>query len=264
MTTRNIIEIDEEKCNGCGACVIACAEGAIEVRDGKARIIKESYCDGLGACMGECPEGALTIVARQAAPFDEEAVHAHLENLKGRDRGQPSGDDKVSCPGTKLMQFPAPPSVQVKDDEGRSPSALRNWPVQIHLLPGKAPFFKGAHLLVAGDCLAFSMGDFHQQLLQGKVLAVGCPKLDNVRAYVEKLTQIVSENDIQSVTVAYMEVPCCSGILRVVGKALEASGKGIPLFAVKVGISGKVLEECDYAAPGGLFKRPPRDQAGGL
>ena len=243
MSIRNMIEIDQDKCDGCGNCIIACAEGAIELRHGKAVIIKESYCDGLGACVGECPQGALTIVAREADPFDEEAVKEHLEDLRIKGRETPGTPDEASCPGTKLMHLRHPAHTPVRPKVGDPASKLRNWPVQIHLLPASAPFFKTAHLLIAGDCVAFAMGDFHERLLHGNILAVGCPKLDNITAYLEKLTQIFIRNDIQAVKIAYMEVPCCAGLVRLVQKALEASGKAIPLSTVKVSAQGDVLEE---------------------
>ena len=245
MAVRNIVRIDEEKCDGCGNCVIACAEGAIEIRDGKAVIIKESYCDGLGACLGECPRGALTIERRDVEVFDEEAVQAHLARVHGRERQHHKPLPVHGCPGAKALHLPergAPPAEERRAQAG---SALRNWPVQIHLLPVRAPFFDQADVLVAGDCLPFAMGDFHRRLLPGTTLAVGCPKLDDAAAYVNKLAQIFNQNDIRSVKIAYMEVPCCAGLVRIVKKALEASGKAIPVSMVKVGIQGEILEEAE-------------------
>ena len=194
MAKRNIVEIDEEKCDGCGNCVIACAEGALEIRDGKAKIIKEIYCDGLGACIGECPQDALKVVLKEADPFDEAAMEEHLKTLREKQAKQSPPEVESLCPGAKLVSLPHrdPPAVP---QEGDAPaSELRNWPVQIHLIPPTAPFFNGADLLIAADCLPFAMAGFHQILLQGKILAVGCPKLDDTEAYVSKFTQIFSNN----------------------------------------------------------------------
>jgi Pyruvate/2-oxoacid:ferredoxin oxidoreductase delta subunit len=243
MATRNIIEIDEEKCDGCGNCVIACAEGALEIRDGKAKIIKEIYCDGLGACVGDCPQDALRVVMKKAEPFDEEAMEEHLKTLRERQSEERRASDAAGCPGGKLVSFQQRVSAE-ETQEGDAPaSELRNWPVQIHLLPVDAPFFDRADLLVAADCVPFAMGGFHQRLLNGKILAIGCPKLDNTEAYLDKLAQIFANNDIQSITIGYMEVPCCAGLLHVVHKALEASGKAIPVNTVKVSVQGQELPQ---------------------
>jgi ferredoxin len=251
MAVRNIVRIDEDKCDGCGSCVIACAEGAIEIRDGKAAIIKESYCDGLGACLGECPRGALTIEQRDVEGFDETAVKAHLTRVQGRETQQHSKPFPVhGCPGARALQLPERGVMPLEERRVQAGSALRNWPVQIHLLPVRAPFFHQADILVAGDCLPFAMGDFHRRLLTGTTLAVGCPKLDDAAAYVNKLAQIFNQNDIRSVKIAYMEVPCCAGLVRIVKKALEASGRAIPLSMVKVGIQGEILQESEEEALG--------------
>ncbi len=243
MGMRNIVEIDEEKCDGCGLCVIECAEGALEIRDGKAKIIKEMYCDGLGACIGECPQEALTIVKKEADPFDEEAMAEHLKKLRGKQTQEAPCELEAGCPGAKLVHLQAQPSAAPLQ-EGEAPvSALQNWPVQIHLLPVSAPFFKGAELLIAADCVPFAMGGFHSQLLHGKILAIGCPKLDDTGFYIDKLSQIFANNEIKSITIGYMEVPCCAGLLHVVHKALEASGKAIPVDTVKVSVRGELLQE---------------------
>jgi len=240
MAVRNIVEIDEEKCDGCGLCVISCAEGALEIRDGKAKIIKDIYCDGLGACIGECPQGALEIVMKESDPFDEEATEEHIKSLRDK---QPAKEVEVGCPGAKLVHFQSQAPAAARQESGGPTSELRNWPVQIHLLPVNAPFFKGAELLIAADCVPFAMGDFHQRLLSDKILAIGCPKLDDSKFYVEKLGQIFANNDIKSITIGYMEVPCCAGILHVVNKAIEASGKEIPVATVKVSIRGEEIAQ---------------------
>ena len=249
MSMRNIVEIDEEKCDGCGLCVIECAEGALEIRDGKAKIIKEMYCDGLGACIGECPQEALKVVMKEAEPFDEEAMEEHLKSLRGEQIQVAPPELEAGCPGAKLVQFQSQPTA-APIQEGEAPaSALRNWPLQIHLLPVSAPFFSGAELLIAADCVPFAMGRFHSQLLQGKILAIGCPKLDDTGFYIEKLSQIFADNEIKSITIAYMEVPCCGGLLHLVHKALEGGGKAIPVDTVKVSIRGELLQEQEENDP---------------
>jgi Pyruvate/2-oxoacid:ferredoxin oxidoreductase delta subunit len=243
MATRNIVEIDEDKCDGCGLCVIECAEGALEIRDGKAKIIKEMYCDGLGACIGECPQEALKIVVREADPFDEEAMEEHLKSLRGKQAQESPPELAAGCPGANVVQL-QPQAAAAAIQQGKAPaSALRNWPVQIHLLPVSAPFFNGAELLIAADCVPFAMGGFHPRLLQGKILAIGCPKLDDTGFYLDKLSQIFANNEIKSITIGYMEVPCCAGLLHLVDKALEASGKAIPVDTVKVSVRGEPLQE---------------------
>ena len=243
MAMRNIVEIDEEKCDGCGNCVITCAEGALEIIDGKAKIVKEIYCDGLGACIGECPQDALNIVVKEADPFDEEAMEEHLKTLRGKQARESQLEGEPLCPGAKLVSLPQRDPAAVLQEGDTPVSELRNWPVQIHLIPPTAPFFNGADLLIAADCLPFAMAGFHQSLLRGKVLAVGCPKLDDTEAYVSKFTQIFSINDIRSITIGYMEVPCCAGLLHVVSQALEASGKPIPVSTVRIGVQGNICPE---------------------
>jgi Fe-S-cluster-containing hydrogenase component 2 len=240
MAVRNIVEIDEEKCDGCGLCVISCAEGALEIRDGKAKIIQEIYCDGLGACIGECPQGALEIVMKESDSFDEKATEEHIKSLRDK---QPPKEVEVGCPGAKLIHFQSQAPAAAVHEAGGQTSELRNWPVQIHLLPVNAPFFSGAELLIAADCVPFAMGTFHQRLLRGKILAIGCPKLDDSKFYVEKLGQIFANNDIKSITIGYMEVPCCGGLLHVVNKAIEASGKKIPVDTVKVSVRGAEISQ---------------------
>lgn len=231
---RKIIRIDEEKCDGCGRCVIACAEGAIQIVDGKARLVSEVYCDGLGACIGECPRGALTIEEREAEEFDEEAVKAHLASIK-------KSELSCGCPGSALRSIKRESGV-VEGPTDEIESALTNWPVQIHLVPPGAPYLNGAHLLVAADCVPPSYGEFHRKMLAGKVLLLGCPKLHDAEFYRLKLTQILKENDVEAIDVAYMEVPCCAALTHAVRKAVSDSGKKIPINMRKVTIDGRIAE----------------------
>jgi len=242
---RKIIEIDDELCDGCGQCVPGCAEGALEIIDGKARIVAERYCDGLGACLGECPNGALRIVEREAEDFDEEAVEAHLEvQAKGEDAESPV--QPFQCPSARLQTFipsSRTPNAESAASRPRTGSALSHWPVQIRLVPPTAPFLKGAHLLVAADCAPFAYADFHQDFLRGKVLMVGCPKFDEVKEYIQKFTEIFKAAAIRSITAVIMEVPCCSGLPAIIRKALELSGKQIPLEEVVISTRGEVLKK---------------------
>jgi Fe-S-cluster-containing hydrogenase component 2 len=236
---RNIVNIDENKCDGCGLCVSACAEGAIQLVNGKAKLVSEIYCDGLGACLGECPQGAITIEERDASAFDEKAVHKHLEKLAAnpkKEKHQHSG-----CPGMAAVSF------NNKEKNSSSPakrldSELSQWPVQMHLVPPVAPYWDNADLLICADCVPFAFPNFHSELLKGKKLLIACPKLDDTDPYLEKLTTIFKENDIKSITVARMEVPCCGGIVMIAQRALQDSGKKIPFSTVLVGIRGEILE----------------------
>ena len=236
---RPLVIIDEEKCTGCGLCVPECAEGAIKIVDGKARLIDEIYCDGLGACLGHCPEDAITVEEREAAPFDEEAVHA-LQAAQGHAHGHhahaacPSG----ACPSAHTAALDRSETAD-EIDAVRTPSQLSNWPVQLTLVSPSAPYFEDADLLVAADCVPFAYSAFHSDLLRGKVLVVGCPKLDDASFYREKLTEILSSSNVRSVTVAHMEVPCCFGLGRVVEGAIVASGKAIPLEDVTITLRGE-------------------------
>jgi NAD-dependent dihydropyrimidine dehydrogenase PreA subunit len=205
---RNIVHIDEELCNGCGQCIPNCAEGALQIIDGKARLVSDNYCDGLGACLGHCPQGAILIIEREAEAFDEDAVHAHLAQKK------PS-----PSPGT---------------------SALRQWPVQLNLVPSKAAFFDDSDLLVIADCVPLAYPNVHGSLLSKKSVVMGCPKFDDAQGYVKKLTEILKNNNVKSITVAHMEVPCCSGLLWIVKKAIDASGKQIPLEQQVITIRGEI------------------------
>lgn len=253
---REIIKIDEEKCDGCGLCVPACAEGAIQVIDSKAKLVSEVYCDGLGACLGECPQGALTIETREADAFDEVAIEKHLESLveeKTTPASEPKSETSAcafTCPGSAsqvLQRQRTSPSAAASEETGAISAQLGQWPVQLHLVPVNAPYFQDADLLIAADCVPFAYGDFHRKFLKGRALVVGCPKLDDVEAYHRKLKEIFSQNDIRMVEVAHMEVPCCFGLVHLVQAAMRDSGKEIPLVLTKVGIRGEILERSQPA-----------------
>ncbi|MBE6626821.1 MAG: 4Fe-4S dicluster domain-containing protein [Ruminococcaceae bacterium] len=233
---RKIIKIDEEKCNGCGACAAACHEGAIEMINGKAKLTREDYCDGLGDCLPACPTGAITFEAREAPEYDEAAVkHAQAEKTAKAPKTLPCG-----CPGTHSKTIkrsnPAPEICNAPAE-----NQLNQWPVQIKLVPVNASYFDGANLLVAADCTAYAYGDFHNRFIRNRVTLIGCPKLDE-GDYAEKLTAIIKNNDIKSVTVVRMEVPCCGGIENAVKRALMASGKFIPWSVVTVSTDGRIIE----------------------
>ena len=235
---RNIVKINKEKCNGCGLCVSACAEGAIKLINGKAELITDSYCDGLGACLGECPQGAITIEERDAAVFDEAAVKKHLaeQQQQSSSKQQPHG-----CPGMaafSINEKAAGSSAKSSGHHSPSPSQLRQWPVQLHLVPVQSPYWNGADLLLAADCVSVAYADFQEKLLKGRKIIIACPKLDDTGNYLEKLTAILRENDIRSLTVARMEVPCCGGLVRLAELALEASGKDIELKEIVIGVDG--------------------------
>lgn len=232
---RNIIKIDEDKCNGCGLCAGACHEGAIAIVDDKAKLLREDYCDGLGNCLPACPTGAITIEEREADAFSEEAVKENLMNKQGEEL--PCG-----CPGTqsKTINHSAAEKAPVAFEK-EPESALSQWPVQIKLAPINAPYFKDAHLLIAADCTAYAYANFHAKFMRNKVTLIGCPKLDSVE-YSEKLTAIIKNNNIKSVTVVRMEVPCCGGLEYAAVTALKDSGKFIPWQVVTISIDGKILE----------------------
>ncbi|MCR4818434.1 MAG: 4Fe-4S binding protein [Fretibacterium sp.] len=235
---RKIVNIDEEKCNGCGQCAAACHEGAIGIINGKARLIKDDYCDGFGDCLPECPTGALTITEREAADYDREAVEVRMKQKIAAHGGSPAPH---VCPGSmaKTIRREAVPAA---DPAERRESCLAQWPVQIKLVPTKAPFYQGGKLLVAADCTAYAYAAFHEDFMRGRVTIIGCPKLDDVD-YTEKLTEIIRDNDIRSLTIVRMEVPCCGGLERAAKTALQNSGKFIPWRVVTVSAEGKLLDD---------------------
>jgi Fe-S-cluster-containing hydrogenase component 2 len=242
-TERKIIKIDEELCDGCGECVPSCAEGAIEIVDGKARLVAEKYCDGLGACLGECPNGALTVVEREAEEFDEEAVEEYLSS-KAQDESPEEATMACGCPSAQIKAFGPSASFQEANEpalQASAVSALSHWPVQIRLVPPTAPFLKGADLLVAADCTPVAYPNFHQDFLKGKAVMVGCPKFDDAQDYIQRFADIFNTADIKSITVVVMEVPCCQGLPIIVEKGMEMAGKRIPMEKVVISARGDVL-----------------------
>jgi len=237
---RKIVNIDEEKCTGCGQCATACAEGAIAIIDGKAKLVSEIYCDGLGACLGECPEDAITIIERDAAEFNEEATEKHLKKLKSQKKVEHIHGH--SCPGSMMRELKRNSETSRDVPSEAIPSELTNWPVQLKLVSPSAPYFQGADLLLVADCVPFALADFHSRFLSGKPVIIGCPKLDDTDYYVEKLTEIIKRASLNSLTVVHMEVPCCSGLTYIANEAIEASGEDVPLNDVTITISGEVLE----------------------
>jgi NAD-dependent dihydropyrimidine dehydrogenase PreA subunit len=233
MALRNIIVIDEEKCDGCGLCAKACAEGAIKIIHGKAKLVSETYCDGLGACIGHCPQDAIKIKQREAKPFDEEATKEHLSQMK-----QPQPAPFV-CPGMAPAQLRN--TAQKTDSAaGDVSSQLTQWPVQLKLVSANAPYFADARLLLVADCVPFTMGDFHSRFLRGHSIVIGCPKLDDARFYVEKLADILQANKLKSLSVVHMEVPCCHGLTRIAREALAKAGVKMAFEDVTIGLNGDV------------------------
>lgn len=252
MAIRNIIKIDEEKCDGCGQCVTACAEGAIAIVDGKAQLVSETYCDGLGACLGTCPQDAITIEQREAADFDEDATQKHLTQRKQKETPTPaetaacaaSKPGGFSCPGSNAMRL-QPKTNDLAPGQATSesaPSQLTQWPVQLHLVSPTAGYFKNAHLLLAADCVPFAMGDFHQRLLRGRAIVVGCPKLDDSEFYIEKLAELIKANDLASLTVAHMEVPCCFGLTHIAKEAMVKAQSSLTFEDVTVSLQGEMIK----------------------
>jgi Pyruvate/2-oxoacid:ferredoxin oxidoreductase delta subunit len=254
---RKIITIDEDKCNGCGLCVPSCAEGAIQIIDGKAKLIADKLCDGLGACLGDCPRDAITVVEREADEFDENAVDEHLKAV-----GRPTVPHAAAaspahhgggCPSAQVRSFAPPaggcPSARLMNIEhpaqespaagGPAPSRLAQWPIQLHLVPPTAPFLREADVLLAADCAPFAYAGFHEELLKGKALLIACPKLDDTAPYLDKLTAMIQHSQIKSLTVVHMEVPCCTGLVQLARQAIAKSGREIPLETVCIGIRGE-------------------------
>jgi len=268
---RKIIEIDEQKCTGCGQCITGCAEGALAIVNGKARIVRDMFCDGLGACIGHCPEDALRIIEREAEDFDEEAAMEHVRSMgdaapqaHGHAAGQvgcPSVQVSTrrpahgGCPSAGMMQMT--PCDRANVPSGQVGSALSHWPVQIRLIPPHAPFLENADLLIAGDCCPVATPDFHSRFLAGKVIMLGCPKFDNAAEYVERLSQVFSQARIKSISILEMEVPCCSGLSRIVGQALAKSGRTIPCTKTIICRDGATREEefVPDVGPSGVLTR---------
>jgi len=247
---RKIIKIDEDLCTGCGNCVVACAEAALEVIDGKARVVNDIFCDGLGACMGECPEGALEIIEREALEFDEEAVEKRLESLNHKESIETEQVRQIvadhaqqcGCPSAQTMVFDE--SEVQTELVGKIPSALRQWPVQMHLINPEAPYYQGADVLLSADCVGFSYGDFHRDFLKQKSIAIACPKLDQGKEiYIDKIKSLIDDAKINTLTVAIMDVPCCSGLLSLAQEGAKRANRKVPIKYVVVGIQGNILKE---------------------
>lgn len=281
---RKIIKIDEDKCTGCGLCIPNCPEGAIQIIDKKARLVSDLMCDGLGACLGHCPEGAISIEEREAEPYDEakvmanivkagpNTIKAHLEHLRDHQQmeylgaavryldehgitnplataGQKNaaggmGHGHSGCPGSRAMQLKSKPANEAEPAAGTRPSQLGHWPIQLHLIGPQAPHYQGSDLLLAADCTAFSLGDFHKDYLKGKTLAIACPKLDSEQEiYMEKIRMLIDEAKINTLTVMIMQVPCCGGLLRIAQKAVAQAKRKVPVKCVVVGLGGDILKE---------------------
>ena len=251
---RQIIKIDEEKCDGCGLCIPSCPEGALQIVGGKAKLVKESFCDGLGACLGGCPQGALVIEEKEVEEYDEEGVithirekspellEQHLKHLQGHAHELPEHHSHArisSCPSARVLHWEGQEGHKA---EARISSEFCQWPVQLHLVPPNAPYFQNADLVLVADCVPFAYANFHSDFLKGKAIAIGCPKLDDSGAYMSKIAQILESSDVKSVKVVYMEVPCCYGLVHTAREALSKSGKDIPFEATKIGIKGEIKD----------------------
>lgn len=239
---RRIIEINREQCNGCGACAAACHEGAISMIDGKAQLMRDDYCDGLGDCLPVCPTGAITFVEREAAAYDEKTVMENKRKMMQEKMKKEGMTLPCGCPGSQTRRIEHTAYAEVEEENAKHVSRLSQWPVQIKLVPVNAQYFDGAKLLIAADCTAYAYAAFHERFIRGHITLVGCPKLDNVD-YSEKLTEIIRDNDIKSVTIVRMEVPCCGGLETAAKKALRQSGKFIPWQVVTVTVDGRLREE---------------------
>lgn len=243
-TMRKIIQIDEEKCDGCGQCVISCAEGALEIIDGKAKVISDNLCDGLGACIGECPQDALNIIERQADEFDEEAVEEHLAKNQAEKNSEKTM--ACGCPSSQIQSFaPQSPCQKANTPAQLGPdeqSALSHWPVQIRLIPPTAPFLKGADLLIVADCVPVAFPSLHRDFLKGRTVMIGCPKFDDADEYIEKFAAIFKTAGVKSITTVVMEVPCCSALPMMVKKGLELSGQSVPNSQITISTRGKIVD----------------------
>ena len=251
MPQRKIVQIDGSKCDGCGQCVPSCAEGAIQIVEGKARLAADIYCDGLGACLGHCPQGAISVIEREAPAFDEAAVQRQMTARKQAETTPCATTKKPGgCPGSAVQSFPlnlvspaarftAGPSPAPGNGQER-PSALGHWPIQLHLVPPGAPFLREADLLLVADCVPFALADFHERFLRGRPVVIGCPKLDDTRLYVEKLAAILKQAAVRRLTIVHMEVPCCMGLVRIAQAAIAQSGVKVPVEEVTVSVRGQV------------------------
>ena len=247
MTTRRIVEIDQEKCDGCGQCVTACAEGAIQIVEGKARLVSDVYCDGLGACLSQCPQDAIKIIEREAEAFDESAVPKRSQGDVPHSQHHPV---PCGCPGTMAMEFSRHAPVQSGLVAlGNAPAEtladedppLSHWPIQLHLISAAAPVLRGADVFLVADCVPFACREFHSRILRGRPVVIGCPKLDDGRAYVQKLADIVRQSAPRSLTVVHMEVPCCTQLLRIAAEAINLSGTTLPLTEITISRRGEIL-----------------------
>jgi len=243
MALRKVVLIDEDLCDGCGDCVPACAEGAIQIIDGKAKLVGDNLCDGMGACLGDCPLGAITIEERDADGFDEEAVEKHLSKINQPDSKPQPIAIAPSCPGSMARQFGSTADTKTEDAPSLLPSQLNHWPIQLMLVPPQAPFLKGADLLICADCVPFTVPDFHTRYLTNRAVIVGCPKLDDIGHYHEKLIEIFKEAQPSRITVLKMEVPCCNGIAQVSMMAHKKSCPEVPIEVHTIGVRGGIVEE---------------------
>jgi NAD-dependent dihydropyrimidine dehydrogenase PreA subunit len=249
---RKIIEIDEKKCNGCGQCISACAEGALELVNGKAKLVKDIYCDGLGACIGECPEGALKIIEREATIFDEKAVEKRMKSKKLKAKeGKASKKAKhasektlpCGCPSSQVMDLKPAKGPHINTSAQGVDSELSHWPIKLKLLPPEAPFLKGADLVLLADCAGAALPDLHPRLLRGRAVAMACPKFDDLEGHINRLAAILEASRPRSLTVVIMEVPCCNGLLFAAEKAIELSGVKVPMKKMVIGRNGRIVEE---------------------
>jgi Pyruvate/2-oxoacid:ferredoxin oxidoreductase delta subunit len=241
MTRRKIVEIDQAKCDGCGVCVPSCAEGAIQIIDGKARLVSDAYCDGLGACLGHCPRDAITIIERESAEFDQRAAHEHVAGFSPKASAPPVAACPGSMPRDLRLPLVSPPPSREPAAAGGAESRLANWPIQLRLVPPTAPFLRQADLVLAADCVAFAFADLHREIIRGRPLLIACPKLDDAAAYVEKLADILSHAGVRSLSIVRMDVPCCAGLTRIARAAAERSGSAAPIEEIVIGIDGRPI-----------------------